>query len=117
MTRWLEEWADLAAAAGINDTWTHPSVIGGVALLTNGGPRGVFLATVLPPGNANGHREGAQRAAGSPSTTYHSLLLLFHNPPLFSRGFRFVHYVLIRSYDSKTNMKPPKTRQPSRYCD
>ena len=37
---------------------------------------------------------------------------LFHNPLHFSRSFRFVHYVLIRNYDSKTNMKPPKTRQP-----
>ena len=51
-------------------------------------------------------------ALSTASTAYRSLLLLFHSPPLFSRSFRFVHYVLIRNYDSKTNMKPPKTRQP-----
>ena len=44
-------------------------------------------------------------AAASPNTwrrcftAYRSLLFLFHNPPLFSRSFRFVHYVLIRNYD------------------
>ena len=39
--------------------------------------------------------------ADFPLGSQHTALcfFLFHNPPLFSRSVRFVHYVLIRNYD------------------